>query len=111
MTAITACPSCNGNVSTKAFDCPSCGHPLRKPKRGFFGKIFKWLLIIFNLVMLAWLISYFSLIGEMMNGTASDAEKAGAAIGGSIGTGFLLTVWVIGDIILGLAALLTRPRK
>lgn len=111
MTAITACPSCNGNVSTKAFDCPSCGHPLRKPKRGFFGKIFKWLLIIFNLLMLAWLISYFSLIGEMMDGTASDAEKAGAAIGGSIGTGFLLTVWVIGDIILGLAALLTRPRK
>ncbi|NSY36844.1 hypothetical protein [Leisingera sp. ANG59] len=111
MTAITACPSCDGNVSLKAFDCPSCGHPLRKPKRGFFGKIFKWLLILFNVLMVIWLFSYLGQIGEMMDGTASEAEKAGAAIGGSIGTGFILTVWVIGDIILGLVTLLTRPSK
>ncbi|WP_323139734.1 zinc-ribbon domain-containing protein [Acinetobacter baumannii] len=37
------CPECNHSVSDKALDCPSCGARLRKPKRGFFGKIFKWL--------------------------------------------------------------------
>ncbi|HHB1543773.1 zinc-ribbon domain-containing protein [Acinetobacter baumannii] len=39
------CPECNHSVSDKALDCPSCGARLRKPKRGFFGKIFKWLFL------------------------------------------------------------------
>jgi hypothetical protein len=111
MASITKCPSCSKDVSEKAFDCPHCGHPLRKPKRGFFGKIFKWSLILFNLLMIAWLVSYFGAISEQMDTAASEAEQAGAAIGGTIGTGMILTVWVFGDIILGLAALLTRPKK
>ncbi|MFH4294631.1 zinc-ribbon domain-containing protein, partial [Acinetobacter baumannii] len=41
------CPECNHSVSDKALDCPSCGARLMKPKRGFFGKIFKWLFILF----------------------------------------------------------------
>ena len=57
-TTMITCRSCGNNVSKKAFDCPHCGHPLRKPRRGFFGVIFKWSLILFNLWMLAWLISY-----------------------------------------------------
>lgn len=40
MPELTTCPSCGKDVSPKAFDCPHCGHPLRKPKRGFFGKLF-----------------------------------------------------------------------
>jgi hypothetical protein len=105
------CASCNGKVSTKAYDCPHCGHPIRKPKRGFFGFIFKWLLIIFNLLMIAWLLSYWSKLGEMTSSTMSSAEQAGAAIGGTLGTGLLFGIWVVGDIILGLATLLTRARK
>ncbi len=110
-TALTACPSCNNSISSKAFDCPTCGHPLRKPKRGFFGKIFKWLLIIFNILMIVWLVSYLGQIGEAINSTTDEAYQAGTAIGGTLGTGFILVIWVIGDIILGLATLLTRPRK
>jgi len=106
-----SCPSCEGRVSPKAFDCPHCGHPIKKPKRGFFGKIFKWLLIIFNLLMIFWIFSYFSSLGELTEGASSDAERAGAAIGGTIGTGLIFAIWVVGDIILGLAALMTRPRK
>lgn len=94
-----------------AFDCPACGHPLRKAKRGLFGKIFKWLLIAFNVLMLVWLFSYMATIGEHIEGAASSAEETGAAIGGTIGVGMLLTFWVLGDIILGLAALLTRPKR
>lgn len=107
----TNCPSCNGVVSPKAFDCPHCGHPIRKPKRGFFGVLFKWMLIVFNMAMLAWLFTYLAQIGEIMEGAGSEAEQAGAALGGTMGVGFLLVTWVLGDIILGLATLLTRPRK
>jgi hypothetical protein len=84
---------------------------LRKPRRGFFGVIFKWLLILFNIAMIIWLFTYFASLGELMDQTSGEAEQAGAAIGATLGTGFLLFIWVIGDIILGLATLLTRPSK
>lgn len=106
-----SCPSCSKEVSEKAFDCPNCGHPLRKLKRGFFGLIFKWLLIAFNILMLVWLVSYTGLIGESYETSISDAERTGTAIGGTLGVGLLLVFWVLGDIILGLATVLTRPRK
>lgn len=108
---LTTCPSCNKDVSPKAYDCPHCGHPIRKPKRGFFGKLFKWTFILFNGLMLIWLISYFAQLGELSEDLNTDAERAGAAIGGTIGTSMIMTVWVIGDVILGLFTLFTRPSK
>lgn len=111
MPALSTCPSCKENVSQKAFDCPHCGHPIRKPKRGFFGKIFKWLFVLFNILMVIWLLSYFAEIAEMSEDLSSDAERAGAAIGGAIATSMILGIWVMGDIILGLLTLLTRPSK
>jgi len=107
----TACPSCFATVSPKAFDCPKCGHPLRKPKRGLFGKLFKWSLIGFNVLMIVWLVSYTGDVAELSQGAQSEAERAGTAIGGTLGAGMILTVWVMGDVILGLATLLTRPSK
>ena len=40
----------------------------------------------------------------------SGAEHAGAAIGTGIGVALILGIWVIGDIILGLFVLFTRPK-
>lgn len=109
--ATIPCPSCGKDVSDKAFDCPHCGHPLRKAKRGFFGKIFKWVFILFNVAMIAWIFSYANVINDHMTTATGDAEKAGTAIGATLGTGMLLTFWVIGDIILGMFVLFTRPKK
>jgi len=106
-----SCPSCNHTVSPKAFDCPHCGHPLRKPRRGPFGVFMKWLLILFNLAMLAWLIFYLGIVGEMASQQTGEVERAGTALGGTIGVGVLMTFWVLGDIILGLVVILTRPTK
>ena len=39
-----------------------------------------------------------------------EFEKAGAAIGTGIGVMAIFTIWVIGDIITGLLALMTRPK-
>ncbi len=61
--------------------------------------------------MVIWLFSYFAEIGELIGNTQSEAEQAGAAIGATLGTGMLLGFWVVGDIILGLLVLLTRPSK
>lgn len=61
--------------------------------------------------MIVWLVGYWMQLSEMSGGLASDAERAGAAIGGTMGTGALLILWVMGDVILGLATLLTRPGK
>ncbi|NWK17670.1 hypothetical protein HX771_16265 [Vibrio parahaemolyticus] len=108
--ALIKCPECYTEVSTSAYNCPKCGGQLRKPKRGFFGTLFKWGFILFNLLMVLWLISYWGDIGEMSSTARSDAELTGTAIGGAIGTSMLLGVWVFGDIILGLFVLFTRPR-
>lgn len=105
------CPSCGKPVSPKAYDCPTCGHPLRKPRRSLFGKLAKWSLIGFNLLMVIWLVSYLATLGEIANDAQSDAERAGTAIGGTIGIGAILVLWALGDIILGLVVLLTRPSK
>lgn len=78
-------------------------------KRGFFGWIFRAIFILFNILMLLWLFSYWGSLSEM--NTSSDAERAGAAIGGTIASGMILTIWVLGDIILGLFVLFTRGRK
>lgn len=108
--ALINCPECSAEVSDSAFKCPKCSYQIKKPKRGCLGVIFKWTFILFNVLMLVWLISYFLQIGELSSELSGDAEKAGAAIGATMGTGMLLSIWAIGDVILGLFVLFTRPK-
>lgn len=108
--ALINCPECGAQVSEKAHKCPSCGHTIRTPKRGLIGFILKWIFIIFNLLMIWWLISYFATVGELASNTDTDAEKAGTAIGATLGTGLIASIWVVGDIILGILVLFTRPK-
>lgn len=75
------------------------------------GKVFKWLFILFNLFMVYSLFTSLGGGAEVINSTATDAEKAGAAIGAGLGLSMILGLWVIGDIILGLFVLFTRPKS
>lgn len=81
---------------------------VQKRKRGVFG----WLVAIvfwgFNLLMLAWLVSAFGLVGEQYSSATSNAARAGTAIGAGLGISMLLGVWLIGDLILGLIMYFTR---
>lgn len=108
--ATVACPSCGKDVSDKAFDCPNCGHPIRKPKRGLFGKLFKWAFILFNIFMILWLFGGMNAAMKSQE-AMQGAELTGAKIGTGIGAMMILTLWVIGDIILGILVLFTRPSK
>ncbi|AMV73206.1 hypothetical protein DBW_2897 [Desulfuromonas sp. DDH964] len=103
------CPECSTEVSDTALKCPKCGVQLRKPKRGFFGKLVKWSFVGFNILMAIWLIGGMNSASEGMQ-ALSGAEQAGAAIGTGIGAMLILGIWVVGDIILGLFVLFTRPK-
>jgi hypothetical protein len=83
---------------------------VEKRKRGFFGFIFKWLFILFNLLMILWLGSYLFAIGDQYGKITSDAERTGAAIGATMGTGMLLVLWALGDLILGMLTFFTRGK-
>jgi NADH:ubiquinone oxidoreductase subunit 6 (subunit J) len=80
-------------------------------KRGFFGKLAKFLFIAFNLLMLLWLITYWVSAGNLMSEMQSEAERAGGAVGATLATGMLLFFWVAGALILGLITLFTRGQR
>jgi hypothetical protein len=108
--AMINCPECNEEVSDSALKCPKCGYQINKPKRGVFGKIIKWSFILFNILMLWWIIGGVGATTEGIE-AMNEAEQAGVAIGTGLGVMMIMTVWVIGDIILGLFVLFTRPKS
>lgn len=79
--------------------------------RTAFGKLIKWLFIGFNVLMLIWMVSSCVAVGDVSSRAVNDAERAGAAIGTGLGMMFLLVVWGLGDVILGLFVLFTRRKK
>lgn len=109
--ALINCPECQTEVSDQALKCTKCGVQLRKPKRGVFGKLIKWLFIGFNILMAIWLVAGLGIGAEGMDTAVSEAEQVGAAIGTGIGVVMILSTWFFGDIILGLFVLLTRPKS
>ena len=74
-----------------------------KGKLGVFGWVSRVLLIGWNVAMLAWM------IGGL--GVAGDQSSVGGVIGAGIGITMIIVLWVVGTVILGIWALLTRPPK
>jgi hypothetical protein len=87
----------------------ACG--IFKRGRGFFGKVFKFLFIAFNCLMLVWLASYWFQAGDLYNANTSHAYQTGAAVGLTIGTGLIFFFWAAGALILGLLTMLSRGSK
>lgn len=75
-----------------------------------FGKLVKWIFIGFNVLMLIWMFSAMGAIGGM-DAPANSAEQAGQAIGAGVGFTFLLFIWGLGDMVLGMFVLLTKRKK
>jgi len=107
--AMIECPECSTEVSDSAMKCPKCGVQLREAKRSVLGKIIKWGFIGFNVLMVVWLVGGMTSATKGMEGL-SGAEQAGAAIGTGLGAMMIVGIWVVGDIILGLFVLFTRPK-
>ena len=84
--------------------------------RTLFGKIVKWVFIVFNVLMLIIMAVSCSASGDAIANAGAEAEyadaaTAGATIGAGLLTGSLLFIWLAGAVILGLFVLLTRRKK
>lgn len=82
-----------------------------KRTRGFVG----WIVVIvfwaFQLLMGSWLVEALSLTAQQFTKATNSYEQAGATIGTGIGVMFILIIWVLGSLILGMMLLFTRGRK
>ena len=85
------------------------GYQEIRGKLGFFGWVWRILLAVWQVAMIGWIVSYAQTIAPMVE--AGGAKGTGAAIGGTLGVGMIIAVWVGGTIILGLFVLLTRRTK
>jgi hypothetical protein len=74
-----------------------------------FGKLAIFAFWGFNLLMVFWIWGG-SKIAMERQGALTGAEAAGAAIGTGLGISMLIVLWLFGAVILGLMALLTRPK-
>ena len=80
-------------------------------KRGVFGWIVAILFWAFNAFMLFAVIMGISSTTDQMDSAITDAERAGTAIGATLGLGMILSVWFFGAVILGIMMLFTRGKK
>ena len=83
-------------------------HRLRFPR----WRVFTWVILAFNLVMLIWVIVGISSNAKSCSGLTGNAltDCQAGNVGTGIGVGLVFTLWALGDVILGVLWLVTRPR-
>lgn len=72
-----------------------------------------WALVLFSVLMLVWIVGGVSSVSDNcdgLSGTDLTACQAGTAIGGGLGVTFLIIIWFIGFLVLGLIWLMSRPK-
>lgn len=84
---------------------------IEQRKRGVFGTIVWWLFLAFNALMALWMYFAITSVAEVASQTQDAAQQAGAAIGGTIASGMILSIWLLGALILGLIVALSRGKK
>lgn len=100
--AMIKCPECQKEISDKTYKCQNCGVVINKPKRGITGVIFKSLFILFNAIMILWVISLWSV------GSSNPDLELGAAK--TMGTGMIVFIWMLIGLPLGVMNYITRPK-
>jgi hypothetical protein len=70
-----------------------------------------WVLIIFTVVMFAWMIGGAGAADcEELRGQYQQAKETGCEAGTAIGVGLIFVLWVLGFLVLSLIWFMTRPR-
>lgn len=73
-----------------------------------------WALVVWNVLMLAWVVSGASSVSKNCSGlTGAELSgcQAGTAIGGTIAFSFIAMIWFLGFVVLALIWLMSRPSK
>ncbi|WP_405364530.1 zinc ribbon domain-containing protein [Kitasatospora sp. NBC_00039] len=88
---------------------PAKAHRRRFPR----WRIFTWVILAFNLIMLIWIITGVSSTAKNCKGLTGEALTNCQAnnVGTGIGATLILVVWALGDVILGVLWLITKPHK
>lgn len=108
---IARCPNCSATISNRSIRCPDCHGPLRQPGRDASRVVFLWSFAAFNALMIAWL-SFYLLTGRLtVRIPRIEGDMAGAPLGGGAGLGFLLLLWFLGILILGICAAFNRAHR
>ena len=84
---------------------------VEKTQRSLFGKIVKYTFIGFNILMLVWFIGGMASASKGIENATTEAEQTGATIGTGLGAIFIIFIWVVGAVILGIMTLLTRAKR
>lgn len=69
-----------------------------------------WALLIWTVLAVLWIVVGAGAAGDMP-AAGSEAEAAGRAIGAGIGITFIIIIWFLGFIVLGLIWLMSRPKE
>ena len=83
-------------------------------KNGGGWRKFTWVILIFNVLMLVWILTGVGSVADNCEGeigSALEACEAGTAIGAGLGAAFVIFLWVAGDVILGVIWLVTRKTQ
>lgn len=93
---------------------PAAGGDGPKARSHLFPRwrVFTWVILAFNVIMLIWAIAGAS-TSESCKGLVGDELTICQAgqVGTGIGVGLIILLWALGDIILGVVWLITRPHS
>jgi len=73
-----------------------------------------WAILLFSGLMLVWIIGGVGAVSDNCagkTGSALEACQAGTAIGGGIAVTFIIVIWFIGFVVLGLIWMMSRPKE
>ncbi len=94
------CKKCGAKVKDALLNCPECGTSLQDSNRSY-KKVILFAFIIFNVLMLLW--TFYGIGGstQLVEGANTVAGEEIAKESTILGGSMLVTIWVIGDIVLG----------
>lgn len=84
---------------------------VEKRKRGVFGWLFLMIFWGWNALMAWATIAGMSGTAELAGSAATEAERAGHAIGAGVGLMMLLLLWAAGAVVFELLAYFTRGKR
>lgn len=87
---------------------PTPSHRFRLPR----WRIFTWIILAFNILMLIWVVSAIASHASTCHGLTGDALTNCEAtnVGVGLAATLLFVFWALGDVILGVLWLITRPQ-
>jgi hypothetical protein len=100
------CSTCYHKVSEPAATCPSCGASVKLGKRNLFGVLALTGFWAFNMAMAVW---YWNLNGSTATAGNMDSMPV-AAFWPDIQTNQLMVIWLLGTVLLGVLAYMSRAK-